>query len=250
MLVNGGAVVQASAQSNLGGNPAVFNPGQLTLDNGTLQPTASFALNNPNSGVTLGAGGGTFNVSNLVLTVSNPITGPGNLICTGSGTLKLSGTNTYTGNTTVRSGTLEIGQPTLAKISTVSVSNSAVLRLSFSTTNKVAALVLNGVSQAAGVYNSTTASPVITGSGALLVGPPINLTPTNLTAAFISGSLVLSWPADHIGWTILSQTNNLNKGVSANTNDWLRLTGSTTTNQITLPISSALTGGYYQLVYP
>ena len=250
MLVNGGAVVQASTLSNLGGNPAVFNPAQLTLDNGTLQPKASFALNNPNSGVTLGAGGGTFIVSNIVLTVSNPITGPGNLTCTGGGTLKISGTNTYTGNTTVRSGTLEISQPTLAMTSTVSVSSNAVLKLSYSTTNRVAALVLNGVSQAAGVYNSTTSSPFITGSGALLVGPPINLTPTNISAAFISGSLVLSWPVDHIGWTLMSQTNNLSKGVSANTNDWLRLTGSTGTNQLVIPISPASPGGYYRLIYP
>ena len=250
MLVNGGAVVQASTLSNLGGNPAVFNSGQLTLDNGTLQPKASFALNNPNSGVTLGSGGGTFNVSNLVLTVSNPISGPGNLICVGNGTLKISGTNTYTGNTTVRSGTLEISQPTLAMASTVSVSNGAVLKLSFSTTNKVAALVLNGISQAAGVYSNTTGSPYITGSGALLVGPAFNLNPTNITAAFINGSLVLSWPADHTGWALLLQTNNLNKGVSVNTNDWMRQSSSVLTNQIIIPISPASLGGYYRLVYP
>jgi hypothetical protein len=40
----------------------------------------------------------------------------------------------------------------------------------------------------------------------------------------------------------MSQTNNLSKGVSANTNDWLRLTGSTGTNQIVIPISPASPG--------
>jgi len=31
---------------------------------------------------------------------------------------------------------------------------------------------------------------------------------------------VLSWPADHLGYRLLVQTNNLNKGVSGNISDW------------------------------
>ena len=84
-----------AALMNLGG------PGSsLVLNNGTFQPTASLALNNPGGAVTVNSGGGNLQIgSGLTLTISNPITGPGNLICSGGGILQLAGTNTATGNT-------------------------------------------------------------------------------------------------------------------------------------------------------
>jgi len=78
----------------------------------------------------------------------------------------------------------------------------------------------------------------------------VQTAPTNLVWVVSGTNLNLSWPADHTGWTLFSQTNNLSKGVSANTNDWMRLTSSATTNQIVIPISPASLGGYYRLVYP
>jgi glucuronoarabinoxylan endo-1,4-beta-xylanase len=109
MYVNGGTVLQVASQANLGGNPAAFNAAQLTLDNAVFQPTASFTMSNANSGVTLGSGGGNFSVnSGLALTIANPISGAGNLIKSGSGTLVLNGATTYTGATTVSAGTLTV----------------------------------------------------------------------------------------------------------------------------------------------
>jgi glucuronoarabinoxylan endo-1,4-beta-xylanase len=109
MLVNGGATLQLGAQSNLGGNPVLFNAGQLTLNNGTLQPTASFAISNANSGVTLGAGGGAVNLSSgALLSIATPVTGPGGLTVYGSGTLALTGSNTFTGPITVAGGIFNV----------------------------------------------------------------------------------------------------------------------------------------------
>jgi len=71
-----------------------------------------------------------------------------------------------------------------------------------------------------------------------------------LAARFIGKNLIFSWPADHTGWTLLTQTNNLNKGISANTNDWVRLPNSAATNQIVIPLSFTQTGGYFRLAYP
>ena len=105
--------MQAGALNNLGSNPASFNAAQLVLNAGTFQPTTSFALDNANSGVTLGAGGGTFNVgSGLTLSIVNPITGPGSLIKSSAGTLILSGANTYTNGTTISAGIINVQNST------------------------------------------------------------------------------------------------------------------------------------------
>ncbi|MEZ5387350.1 MAG: autotransporter-associated beta strand repeat-containing protein [Prosthecobacter sp.] len=98
-----------NSEVRLGDNPATFVAGQLTLDGGALQTTSSMTINDSNRGVLLGAGGGTFNVnSSTTLTMSTTVTGSGDLTKRGNGTLTLAGANTYTGDTTVFTGTLRI----------------------------------------------------------------------------------------------------------------------------------------------
>jgi hypothetical protein len=46
------------------------------------------------------------------------------------------------------------------------------------------------------------------------------------------------------------QTNHLNLGVSGNTNDWATVSGSSTTNQMVIPIDSAKRSEFYRLAYP
>jgi hypothetical protein len=65
-----------------------------------------------------------------------------------------------------------------------------------------------------------------------------------------SGSLTLNWPLDHLGYRLLTQTNNLAKGVSANTNDWATVVGSSLTNTFTVPIVKTNLNQYYRLIYP
>jgi glucuronoarabinoxylan endo-1,4-beta-xylanase len=126
LYVNGGTILQAGSQANLGGNPATFNAGQLTLDNATLQPLAGFTMANANSGVTLASGGGKFAVnSGLALNLVNPVSGPGGLTKTGTGSLVLLGANTYAGTTTVSAGSLTtVG---LSGSGAVTVSSGATL---------------------------------------------------------------------------------------------------------------------------
>lgn len=100
LIVGGGGAIQIGAPINLGG-------AQLVLDNGTFEPTTSFAMNS-GATVTLNSGGGIFQIgTNLTLTVSNPIRGMGNLLCTGGGTLQPAG-NTATGNLIVSNATLDV----------------------------------------------------------------------------------------------------------------------------------------------
>ena len=50
---------------------------------------------------------------------------------------------------------------------------------------------------------------------------------------------------------LLVQTNNLNKGVSANINDWGTVAGSTNITSTSVTIQKAgVTNVYYRLVYP
>src|SRR5262249_21716121 len=125
---------------------------------------------------------GIFNyASSTAQTLSGAISGPGSLIKSGSGLLTLSGNNTYTGNTVIQIGALELVNPVLYANSAVAISNGATIQLDFSVTNQIGALVLNGVNQPAGVYGSSTPGGYVTGTGFLQVvssGPsgPAHLT--------------------------------------------------------------------------
>ena len=120
MTINAGTV-RISDEANLGGDPGgyvdttnTWVPGSFDADallfgGGTLQATASFTIDDGNRGVTLGDGGGTFEVvAGETLTVANPIAGTGSLTKTGEGTLVLTADNTYAGATNVNEGILNI----------------------------------------------------------------------------------------------------------------------------------------------
>jgi|GEM_PF-1357816 len=78
----------------------------------------------------------------------------------------------------------------------------------------------------------------------------VNTNSTNIVATVTGNQLTLTWPADHTGWRLLQQTNNLISGISSNTNDWGTVAGSTTTNQEIITIDAAKPTEFYQLVYP
>ncbi|MGB6222116.1 beta strand repeat-containing protein [Haloferula sp.] len=96
------------------------------------------------------------------------------LIKDGAGILvinNLSGTpSNYTGPTTVLGGTLSLAQAELADTSTVSIAEGAVLELTHSDTDVVAALSFGGIAKAAGVvYNEANSEGFITGTGSIEV---------------------------------------------------------------------------------
>jgi hypothetical protein len=71
--------------------------------------------------------------------------------------------------------------------------------------------------------------------------------PTNITSVVHGGNLELSWPADHIGWRLQSQTNTASVGLSTN---WADVAGSTTVNSVTNTINPANGAVFYRMVYP
>ncbi len=191
--------------------------------------------------------------STLTMNPASPFTYSGSLggnlslVLNGSSSLQLTGTNTYTGNTTIKSGALQVSNPSFSAGSTVTIASGTTLELDFTTTNLINKLVLNGVSQPAGLYTSTTSPAFILGTGTLLVSP-INPTPTNITFSVSGNQLTLSWPADHTGWLLQAQTNP--PGVGLNSSNWVSVAGSASVN--TLPITINNTNGsvFFRMVLP
>jgi autotransporter-associated beta strand protein len=202
---NGSGTMTLSATNNYTAN-TIINAGTLTIGGAGLLGNGNYAGAITNNG--------TFDyASSNLQTLSGVISGSGAVVVDGAGTLTLTGANTYTGNTTVNGGTLELAQATLATNSTVSISNGAVLKLDFAVTNKVTALVLNGVTQPGGVYNATTAAPYITGTGSLMVpstGPGTFTSTPGITGFTLNGANVTMTVTDAQAgdaYYLLSSTN-------------------------------------------
>ena len=77
-----------------------------------------------------------------------------------------------------------------------------------------------------------------------VVSGGINPNSTNITFSASGGTLTLSWPADHTGWTLQSQTNAPGGGLSAN---WFDVVGSTSSNTFSLPISNTNGSVFFRL---
>jgi polygalacturonase len=80
----------------------------------------------------------------------------------------------------------------------------------------------------------------------LSVQPGVSLTPVSLNFEATANQLALSWPADHIGWRLLVQTNST-AGLSTN---WQIVAGSDTTNQMFVPVDPAQGSVFLRLTYP
>lgn len=160
--------LSVSSDANLG---AVT--GGLTFSGGVLELGSSFDLSTGRS-VQLGAAGGTIDTNGFNSTLRRDITGNGELIKAGAGTLTLTGMNSFTGKTRIDAGgtlalagqgrinassgvevngTLDISAAASAQIKTLSGSGSVVLGSNYL-----------GITQAAGVF-----SGAITGAGGVMV---------------------------------------------------------------------------------
>lgn len=114
---------------------------QLTVGASGINVQANAAAATISSSVVLGAAQTWSNSSTNALTVGGIVSGSGfNLTKGGSGTLVLTGANSYTGSTSVSGGTLQLGngtiQPTIN--STYDIASGATLRIQYNTTGSAA----------------------------------------------------------------------------------------------------------------
>jgi polygalacturonase len=72
-------------------------------------------------------------------------------------------------------------------------------------------------------------------------------TPTDIIVQTSSSQLQLSWPLDHLGWSLQIQTNSLSTGLGTN---WTVVPNSQLTNQIFIPVNPANGSVFLRLIYP
>jgi autotransporter-associated beta strand protein len=123
----------------------------------------------------------------------------------GSGTLTLTGLNTYTGNTTVEDGTLSINSAYLANAADVLLSTGSILDLNFAGTDVIDSLYIDGLSVATGTWGApgnlgaTHHSPLLSGTGILsvsTVGPPLTLPGDHNLDGFVDAADYVLWRKD------------------------------------------------------
>ena len=84
-------------------------------------------------------------------------------------------------------------------------------------------------------------------NGTLHVASSVNTTPTNIVSQVSNGQLILSWPADHLGWQLQAQTNAPGVGLGTN---WFDVAGSATNTQMSFPVNPTNGSVFYRMVYP
>ncbi len=335
--LNGGTltVPQIFATSSAGSSTFNFN-------GGTLKPAASSATfmqgltsaNVRNSGAKIDTAG--FNVTIGQRLLHSAIGGDnatdGGLAKNGNGTLTLSGVNTYTGPTTINTGTLTLGGGgSIASTPNISIGSGATLSVASGLTVGAAQtltgngtvlgnLTVNGTLAPGGSIGVLTCNnnvsllpgsatfmelnPALGTNDQLRVGGALayagtlylaNLSgtlaggdsfklfdaasssgnfsaisgspgagldwkfnptngvltvystvPASLAFGVANNTLNISWPADHLGWTLQCQTNDLNAGLGTN---WVSVPGSASDTQFTVPLDAGNSSVFYRLIY-
>lgn len=67
-----------------------------------------------------------------------------------------------------------------------------------------------------------------------------------LNSSFSSGVLTLSWPPDHLGWKLQSQTNSLSTGIGTN---WVDVVGSDSATNALMTLNPTNPTVFYRLIY-
>jgi hypothetical protein len=83
--------------------------------------------------------------------------------------------------------------------------------------------------------------------GSMEVRGVVNPTPPTVTTSLTGQSLVVSWPADRLGWVLETRTNHLTIGLNTN---WIPWRGSHTNTSVAIPVSPGNPAVFMRLVLP
>ena len=222
----------------------------------TISGTGALALNGNcsyigSTVVSSGGLGGNGTISSPVSVQAGGFFSPGTSVgaLTINNTLNLAGTTIMEIDAAAGTNDQVLGVTTLTYGGTLMLTNIAGLP----TVGAVYKLFTAGT-YASGFTSVNSANPGVTYDstrlnidGTVKVLTSVNTTPISITVSNGPGGLTVSWPADHIGWTLQAQTNPISIGLS---NNWTPVPGSTTVNQITIPINPANGTVFLRLVLP
>ena len=147
----------------------------ITLDqsgSGLLKLTSAFVMSGFGENKTIVLAGSSAGTGELAFNIDNVYDRKGkattSLTKSGSGAWTLSGVNTYTGQTTVKQGTLVLtNAQSLGDKTEVTVADGAMLELNFTGEMHLGKLTLDGKLQPAGTYSATTSPKFIKGKGVI-----------------------------------------------------------------------------------
>ena len=177
----GSYLVNATGELQIGSYGIVVtvaNP--VTVNGGTLAGiSAQTAVPSYNGPITLNAATTATLRADAAFNITSAIGGGGNLNKTGAGTLTVSATSSYSGNTTVTAGKLALTvASSFADASAIRLTTGATLDLTIAGTDTVKELYIDNVKKAAGKWGRTGSiaalganfeTPLITGDGLLSV---------------------------------------------------------------------------------
>ncbi|KAB2658097.1 hypothetical protein F9K94_07830 [Brucella tritici] len=147
-----GGTLQVASDDKLGASN-----GAVTLDGGTLNLAGTITSGRAFS---ITSNNGTIDTGTNTDTLNGIIGGAGALTKVGGGTLVLTGANTYSGGTTISTGTLQLGSGAAAGSITGDVVNNATLAFNRSDSN-----IFSGVVSGSGVLKqSGTGTTILTGA--------------------------------------------------------------------------------------
>ncbi|MGL4276863.1 MAG: autotransporter-associated beta strand repeat-containing protein, partial [Morganella morganii] len=198
-------------------NPLILT-GNNTYTGGTIIAGGTLLqIGNGGSSGTLGTGGVTgsgtlaFDLNNSV-TFDQVMSGSNNLQQEGTGTLIITGANTYSGNTTVTAGTLQVGNGgTTGTLGTGTVVNNAILTIDESGSYALSSIV----SDSGGITGNGTFS--ITGNGLTLDRPISQGGAITLTADTMSFAAITISSPDTLTIQPLSNTTSVGLGTGVGT---------------------------------
>ncbi|MEI6605640.1 MAG: DUF6288 domain-containing protein, partial [Verrucomicrobiota bacterium] len=236
-VLNAGTVTfpaSATVTPFFGTGPLTINPNATLQVNRTSLPNSIFL-----NGTTI-TGGNSFSstlsgpvtLTNITtfnfgstggFTIPGNISGSGGFTTIGTSLWHLSGTNSYTGPTSIQAGTLSYDAAAAVGPGALNISSGAIAKLNFSGNRNIASLTLGGTTMSSGSYGSTSSSATnknnsyFSGTGTVTVLPattttlaltsgstPANLgTPLTFTAT-VTGSAPTGSVAFYAGTTLLN----------------------------------------------